>query len=100
MKGRPERYRGIGPRWVEYAVTKLTKNGHLFREIPDYSLQQVTMLLDGIEKDEAATRSATLMDLGVTISGVLGGSTAFAEHLEEIDDSRFEVIDHGERKQH
>lgn len=81
-------------------MTKLVKFGHLFREIPDYSLQQVTMLLDGIEKDEAATRADTLTDLGTSISGVLGGSQAFAEHLEEIDDSRFEVIDHGERKQH
>jgi hypothetical protein len=71
---------------VEWAVTRLVRAGHSFREIPDYTLQQVVMLLDGIEKDEAATRAATLTDLGVTISGVLGGSKQYAEHLAAISD--------------
>jgi len=74
----------MGARWPEYAVQKLVNHGHLFREIPDYTLSQVTMLLDAIDREEAGVRSAFLMDLGVTVSGVLGGSDGFSDHLDKM----------------
>jgi hypothetical protein len=88
----------MGARWVEYAVQKLVANGHRFLEIPDYSLQQVVILLDAIEKEAAATRSNELRDLAVTISGVLGGSSQFAEHLEEVDNAQFEEQEDGQQR--
>lgn len=72
----------MGARWPEYAVQRLVKSGHRFHDIPDYTLPQVAMLLDAIDREEAGVRASFLTDLGVTLSGVLGGSDEFSDHLE------------------
>lgn len=68
----------------------MVSHGHRFQEIPDYTLQQVVILLDAIEKTEAADRTSFLTDLAAAIGGVLGGSEMFADHLEDISNAQYE----------
>lgn len=74
----------MGARWAEWAVQRLVGHGHQFRDIPDYTLQQVAIFLDAIEREEAATRASFLTDLAAVLGGVLGGSDVFADHLDDI----------------
>lgn len=71
-------------------MQRLVSHGHNFLQIPDYTLQQVVILLDAIEKHEAANRASFLTDLAAAIGGVLGGSEMFSEHLEDMTDIQFE----------
>lgn len=80
----------MGARWAEYAVQKLVSAGHRFLEIPDYSIQQVVILLDAIDKEAARTRSDFIADLGMSIGSVLGGSKQFAEHHGQVADAAYE----------
>lgn len=48
------------------------------------------MLLDAIDREEAGVRAAFLTDLGVTLSGVLGGSDDFSVHIEKMTDRQLD----------
>lgn len=76
----------MGARWLEYAVQRLVKNGHRFHDIPDYTIAQVVILLDAIDREEAGARASFLTDLATSVAGVLGGSEDFQKHLDKISD--------------
>ncbi|ALT58002.1 hypothetical protein FDG94_gp009 [Pseudomonas phage SM1] len=79
-------------------MAKLVSYGHSFKDIPDYTLQQVVIFLSAAGRLEASRRKATVTDLTASIGAMVGGSKELARHMALLGDAETGEPKDGKRK--
>jgi hypothetical protein len=65
-------------------VQKLMRHGHQLHAIRDYTLDQLLIFLDAVERLEAVSRACFVTDMGVVVGSLFSKDNPLGTHLDSL----------------